>query len=133
MIQPPPLPRRAIGTRSPLLQQAGEARPEPAGDCDRGVDPAGLRARAEEGKDEQRHGSGDVAVEGKDAYGGEVGNEVPGLRVVDGVPGVGLRELLGEVGVEKVDVEGEVDEEEEKGHYEQPQEARGVEGLRAED
>ncbi|KFY88861.1 hypothetical protein V500_06072 [Pseudogymnoascus sp. VKM F-4518 (FW-2643)] len=112
--------------------ETGEATPQPHRHTNRRINPPCLRPSPEKRKDEQRHGAGDVAVEGEDADGGEVGDFAPARGVVDGGPGVGL-EGLGDVDVEPVDVEGEVDEEEEQGHDEEAQEAGGVEGLRAED
>lgn len=131
LIQPPPLPHPPIRARPPLPQQPREAPPHPHRHAHSGIDPSCLCPRAEEREDKQRHGDGDVAVEGEDADGGEVGDGAPVGRVDCG-PGVG-REGLGDVDVEPVDVEGEVDEEEEEGHDEEAQEAGGVEGVGGED
>ncbi|KFZ15326.1 hypothetical protein V502_05677, partial [Pseudogymnoascus sp. VKM F-4520 (FW-2644)] len=100
----------------------GEATPQPHRHTDRRINPSRLRARAKKRKDEKRHGAGDVAVEGEDADGGEIGDFAPAGGVVDGGPGVGLQGL-GDVDVEPVDVEGEVDKEEEEGHDEEAEEA----------
>jgi len=132
LAQPGGLVGLVVVTASALAQQGGEAVAQAALDGDGLVHVHGVLAHAEEEEDEHAHDGGDVAVEGDDALLRQVDDDVPGGRVVHFGPAVG-GPGDGDVDAEEEDGEGGVDDDEGDGGDEEAQEARRVEGLRAED